>query len=222
MPMVIGAGPRCRPTHRCACCSPTSASRSGPGPRSWRWIWRAASRPSPDDRVADRRSGAGGAARPRRHSGGVAVRGSPGGAGRHPWAPSPGDDRGRAPLPGGAGDLRLAERPLVARRAASAPTHPPLRRGRRFLRGAAGAHPVDGAGSDRDRAEHRGHRAVPRAAWPGRDTTHPLRGLAPSQPGEYILRATIVQEGWRWLDAMAPAVYADVPVLVTPSSPVQM
>lgn len=56
-------------------------------------------------------------------------------------------------------------------------------------------------------------------AWPGTQAVYPLRGIAPTQPGEYILRATIVQEGWRWLDAVAPAVYADAGMVVTPSSP---
>ena len=51
-------------------------------------------------------------------------------------------------------------------------------------------------------------------AWPGMESTYSLRVIAPSQPGDYILRATIIQEGWRWLDTLAPAVYAEAPVKV--------
>jgi hypothetical protein len=42
-----------------------------------------------------------------------------------------------------------------------------------------------------------------------------MRVIAPAQPGEYILRVTIVQEGWRWFDALAPRVRTDASVWVT-------
>jgi hypothetical protein len=51
-------------------------------------------------------------------------------------------------------------------------------------------------------------------AWPKAESTYTMRIVAPGEPGEYVLRATIIQEGWRWLDAMAPFVRADARVLV--------
>jgi len=52
-------------------------------------------------------------------------------------------------------------------------------------------------------------------AWPGQRTEYTMRAIAPKQPGEYVLRVTIIQEGWRWLDKVDPALYADAQVTVT-------
>jgi hypothetical protein len=51
-------------------------------------------------------------------------------------------------------------------------------------------------------------------AWPGTESTYSMRAIAPSQEGDYVLRATILQEGWRWLDHLSPAVFAEAPVRV--------
>ena len=51
-------------------------------------------------------------------------------------------------------------------------------------------------------------------AWPGMETIYPMRAIAPNREGDYILRATIIQEGWRWLDHLSPAVCADAPVRI--------
>jgi hypothetical protein len=51
-------------------------------------------------------------------------------------------------------------------------------------------------------------------AWPRARSVYAMRIVAPSEPGEYVLRATIIQEGWRWFDVLAPPVRADAPVLV--------
>jgi hypothetical protein len=56
-------------------------------------------------------------------------------------------------------------------------------------------------------------------AWPGEQSVHTMRAIAPNEPGDYILRVTIIQEGWRWLDLLAPAVRADAPMTVTPDKP---
>ena len=51
-------------------------------------------------------------------------------------------------------------------------------------------------------------------AWPGMESVYPMRAIAPNREGDYILRVTIIQEGWRWLDHLSPAVSADAPVRV--------
>jgi hypothetical protein len=62
--------------------------------------------------------------------------------------------------------------------------------------------------------EH-GHRSILQPpAWPNVESAYSMRIIAPSEPGEYVLRATIIQEGWRWLDSLAPPVRADTPVWV--------
>ena len=53
-------------------------------------------------------------------------------------------------------------------------------------------------------------------AWPGGESVYSMRVIAPNEPGDYILRATIIQEGWRWLDFLTPAVCADAPVTIAP------
>jgi hypothetical protein len=42
-----------------------------------------------------------------------------------------------------------------------------------------------------------------------------VRIKAPSAPGRYLLRITLVQEGWRWLDTAPTPPFADTPVNVT-------
>lgn len=44
-----------------------------------------------------------------------------------------------------------------------------------------------------------------------------VRITAPSRPGRYILRITLVQEFLQWLDQARTPIYHDVPVLVTPA-----
>jgi hypothetical protein len=51
-------------------------------------------------------------------------------------------------------------------------------------------------------------------AWPDAETIYPVRAFAPAREGEYILRVTIIQEGWRWLDHLDPRVLAETRVLV--------
>jgi hypothetical protein len=51
-------------------------------------------------------------------------------------------------------------------------------------------------------------------AWPGGESVYSMRAIAPNEPGDYVLRVTIIQEGWRWLDALQPAVCVDTPVTI--------
>ncbi|MEO7143114.1 MAG: glycosyltransferase [Bryobacteraceae bacterium] len=51
-------------------------------------------------------------------------------------------------------------------------------------------------------------------AWPGTESVYRMRIIAPRAAGDYILRATIIQEGWRWLDQLDPKVCAEAPVHV--------
>ena len=44
-----------------------------------------------------------------------------------------------------------------------------------------------------------------------------IRAVAPHKPGQYRLRVTLIQEGWRWLDELEPRVFADHRVTVTPA-----
>jgi hypothetical protein len=63
--------------------------------------------------------------------------------------------------------------------------------------------------------EH-GHRSILQPpAPPHTESDYPLRVIAPDTPGDYVLRATVVQEGWRWLDALAPPVQAEASVRVS-------
>ena len=41
-----------------------------------------------------------------------------------------------------------------------------------------------------------------------------VKTIAPGEPGRYVLRITLVQEGLRWLDETATPVCVDVPVAV--------
>jgi hypothetical protein len=50
--------------------------------------------------------------------------------------------------------------------------------------------------------------------WPGEDSVYSMRAIAHHEPGDYILRVTILQENWRWLDFLEPAVSADTPVTI--------
>jgi glycosyltransferase involved in cell wall biosynthesis len=49
---------------------------------------------------------------------------------------------------------------------------------------------------------------------PGEKRTYPTRVLAPDEPGNYRLRCTLVQEGFRWLDQSQPPLCADKEVEV--------
>jgi len=51
-------------------------------------------------------------------------------------------------------------------------------------------------------------------ALPGAMSVYPIRAIAPREAGDYTLRVTIVQEGWRWLDHLSPAVSAEARVVV--------
>jgi hypothetical protein len=42
-----------------------------------------------------------------------------------------------------------------------------------------------------------------------------VRIIAPSAPGRYVLRLTLVQEGWRWLDDGPAPAFVDADMIVT-------
>jgi hypothetical protein len=69
--------------------------------------------------------------------------------------------------------------------------------------------------------EHGVRTIIQPPARPGEETFYSMRAIAPNEPGDYILRVTIIQEGWRWLDSLAPAVCAESPVTIAPELPVQ-
>jgi hypothetical protein len=71
----------------------------------------------------------------------------------------------------------------------------------------------DGAG--RMEVEHGLQTIVQPPAWPGAESFYSMRVVAPGTPGDYVLRATLMQESWRWFDALDPAVCAESPVRVT-------
>jgi glycosyltransferase involved in cell wall biosynthesis len=45
--------------------------------------------------------------------------------------------------------------------------------------------------------------------YPGKTGNFTIRAIAPRKPGRFRLRVTLMQEGWRWLDAVDPRVFAD-------------
>lgn len=55
----------------------------------------------------------------------------------------------------------------------------------------------------------------PRALDPGQAEAYRIRATAPHHPGTYVVRATLVQEGLRWLDRRFPRVFADTTITVT-------
>lgn len=48
----------------------------------------------------------------------------------------------------------------------------------------------------------------------GKETLYQAQIKAPAQPGEYILRMTLVQEGVRWFDGSSPELFQDLLVMV--------
>ncbi len=62
--------------------------------------------------------------------------------------------------------------------------------------------------------EHGLRTVVSPPCWPGSTTSQTLRVFAPARAGELILRVTMIQEGWRWLDALEPAVADEAAVSV--------
>lgn len=66
--------------------------------------------------------------------------------------------------------------------------------------------------------EHGFRTIIQPPAWPGVESFYSMRVIAPDDPGEYLLRVTIIQEGWRWLDFLAPVVCAESPVAIVPES----
>jgi len=64
--------------------------------------------------------------------------------------------------------------------------------------------------------EHGFRSIIQPPTWPGGESVYSMRAIAPSEPGDYILRVTIIQEGWRWLDILQPAVCVDTPVTIAP------
>jgi hypothetical protein len=50
---------------------------------------------------------------------------------------------------------------------------------------------------------------------PGQELTYTMQAFTPSASGDYVLRVTIIQEGWRWLDSLDPPVSADVPITIS-------
>jgi hypothetical protein len=65
--------------------------------------------------------------------------------------------------------------------------------------------------------EHGFRTIIQPPAWPGAQSSYSMRAIAPHEPGNYILRVTIIQEGWRWLDSLTPGVYVDTPVTIVPA-----
>ncbi len=68
--------------------------------------------------------------------------------------------------------------------------------------------------------EHGFRTAIQPPAWPGGESVYSMRAIAPNEPGDYVLRVTIIQEGWRWLDTLQPAVCVDTPVTISLESSV--
>jgi glycosyltransferase involved in cell wall biosynthesis len=66
--------------------------------------------------------------------------------------------------------------------------------------------------------EHGFRTIIQPPAWPGVESIYSMRVIAPEEPGDYILRVTIIQEGWRWLDVLAPEVCAESHVAIVPES----
>ena len=64
--------------------------------------------------------------------------------------------------------------------------------------------------------EHGFRSIIQPPAWPGEETTYTMRVISPDVPGNYTLRVTIIQEGWRWLDFLAPEVCVDARVTIAP------
>jgi hypothetical protein len=50
---------------------------------------------------------------------------------------------------------------------------------------------------------------------PAQEATYTMQAFTPSASGDYVLRVTIIQEGWRWLDSLDPPVSADVPITIS-------
>ena len=76
-------------------------------------------------------------------------------------------------------------------------------------------------GRTRDMVVEHGLRTIIQPpAWPGGESVYSMRAIAPDEPGDYILRVTIIQEGWRWLDLLAPPVCAESLVAIVPESSV--
>ncbi len=67
--------------------------------------------------------------------------------------------------------------------------------------------------------EHGFRTAVSPPCRPGTTTRQIVRVFAPAQAGDYVLRVTMIQEGWRWLDALEPAVAAETTIFVKGSDP---
>jgi hypothetical protein len=65
--------------------------------------------------------------------------------------------------------------------------------------------------------EHGFRSIIQPPAWPGGKPVYSMRAIAPNDPGDYILRVTILQEGWRWLDFLEPAVCVDSLVTIARS-----
>ena len=53
---------------------------------------------------------------------------------------------------------------------------------------------------------------------PDTEAGYSIRVVAPRKAGQFRLRITIIQEGWRWLDELEPRVFADHRVTVAPGS----
>ena len=64
--------------------------------------------------------------------------------------------------------------------------------------------------------EHGSRSIMQPPAWPGEETPYTMRVISPNMPGNYTLRVTIIQEGWRWLDFLAPTVCVDARVTIAP------
>ncbi len=54
---------------------------------------------------------------------------------------------------------------------------------------------------------------------PGQTRSYPVRVVPPKQPGDYNLRITLMQEGWRYLDELSPRLFAEVRISVGAGAP---
>ena len=62
--------------------------------------------------------------------------------------------------------------------------------------------------------EHGFRSIIQPPAQPGSETEYTMRIIAPKIEGQYVLRVTMIQEGWRWLDHLEPKVTADAVIRV--------
>ena len=117
--------------------------------------------------------------------------------------------------------LRLLERPLEIRAGEVFPVTAELENASRQIVATAAPWPTllmyrwigpDGATV----VEHGMRSIVQPPCHPQTSQNYLMHVIAPDTPGEYRLRLTMIQEGWRWLDRVEPPLQYDTFVSVTP------